>query len=80
MEDLDLWRARLLIYSEFADTLSMPANGNKLLATISYLGLFFSVLTRNSWTSMPVESVYSWLESNREKDESMSRQKKEQID
>lgn len=28
-----------------------------------YLGLFFSVFTRNSWTSMPVESVYSWLES-----------------
>lgn len=36
--------------------------------TISYLGLFFSVVTRNSWTSMPVESVYSWLESSREKE------------
>lgn len=35
--------------------------------TNSYLGLFFSVVTRNSWTSMPVESVYSWLESSRKK-------------
>lgn len=25
----------------------------------AYRGLFFSVLTRNSWRSMPVESVYS---------------------
>lgn len=37
------------------------------LVTSSYLGLFFSVLTRNSWTSMPVESVYSWLESTHRK-------------
>ena len=28
-----------------------------------YLELFFNVLIRNSCKSMPVESVYSWLQS-----------------
>lgn len=31
---------------------------------VSNLGLFFSVFTKNSCRSMPVESVYSWLESS----------------
>lgn len=36
----------------------------------SYLGLFFNVFTKNSWRSIPVESVYSWLESKGEGEES----------
>lgn len=31
-----------------------------------YLGLFFNVFTKNSCRSMPVESVYSWLESKKQ--------------
>lgn len=30
---------------------------------VTYLGFFFSVFTKNSCKSIPVESVYSWLES-----------------
>lgn len=33
--------------------------------TGTYRGLFFNVLTRNSCKSMPVESVYSWLQSEK---------------
>lgn len=40
---------------------------NLMWQLTTYLGLFFSVLTKNSWTSMPVESVYSWLESEPKK-------------
>lgn len=36
---------------------------NKVKFTDAYLGLFFNVFTKNSWRSIPVESVYSWLES-----------------
>lgn len=33
----------------------------------TYLGFFFSVFTKNSCKSIPVESVYSWLESIKRK-------------